>query len=70
MKNLKNLRLARGLTQLAVQMSTGIDQALLSKYENDERLPTTENLIILADFYGTSIDYLLDRTDKANLKNN
>lgn len=44
-------------------MKTGIDQALLSKYENDERQPTTENLIILADFYRTNIDYLLDRTD-------
>ena len=62
-KNLKELRKRRGLTQIALQMQTGIEQALISKYENGERLPTTDNLIILADFFGTNIDYLLDRTD-------
>ena len=44
-------------------MKTGIDQALISKFESGERIPTTENLIILADFFDTNIDYLLDRTD-------
>lgn len=44
-------------------MKTGIDQALLSKYETGERVPTVENLLILADFYQTNLDYLLDRTD-------
>ena len=51
-----------GLTQLALQMKTGIDQAIISKYESDERIPTVENLIILADFFGTSLDFLMDRT--------
>ena len=27
-------------------------------------MPTTDNLIILADFYKTSLDYLTDRTDE------
>lgn len=36
---------------------------MLSKYENGELLPTTENLIILAEFYNTSLDYLMDLTD-------
>ena len=62
MENLKNLRLKQNITQLALQMRTGIDQALLSKYENGERVPTVENLIILADYFGTSLDYLMDRT--------
>ncbi len=47
-------------------MQTGIDQALLSKYETDEKLPTTDNLIVLADFFNTNIDYILDRTDNPN----
>ena len=60
---MKQLRKARGLTQLAVQMKTGIEQALLSKFENGERVPPTETLVKLADFYEVSADYLLCRTD-------
>ena len=51
------------MTQLAVQMKTGIDQAILSKYETGEREPTFENICILADLFNTSLDYLADRTD-------
>lgn len=61
--NLKKLRKEKGLTQIALQMQTGIEQALISKYENGERIPPTETLIILADFFDTSIDYILGRTD-------
>ncbi|MCL2856505.1 MAG: helix-turn-helix domain-containing protein [Oscillospiraceae bacterium] len=45
-------------------MRTGIDQALLSKYENGERVPTVENLTVLADYFDTSLDYLMDRTSQ------
>ena len=62
--NLKLLRKNRGYTQIAVQMKTGIEQALLSKFENGERIPPTETLIKLAEFYNVSIDYILCRTDK------
>ena len=62
--NLRKLRKGRNLTQVALQMQTGIEQALLSKYENGERVPPTETLIILADFYNVSIDYILCRTDR------
>ena len=61
--NLRKLRRERGLTQLALQTKTGIEQALLSKYETGQRVPPTETLILLADFYGVSIDYLLGRTE-------
>ena len=61
--NLKKLRKERKLTQIALQMETGIEQALLSKFENGTRIPPTETLIILADYYGVSIDYILGRTD-------
>ena len=61
--NLKLLRKQAGLTQIAVQMKTGIEQALLSKFENGERIPPTETLMLLADFYNTSMDYIMCRTD-------
>ncbi len=65
-KNLRKLRKEKGLTQIGLQMQTGIDQALLSKYETGEKLPTTDNLIVLADFFNTNIYYILDRTDNPN----
>ena len=34
---LKALRKSRGYTQISLQMQTGIEQALLSKFENGER---------------------------------
>ena len=68
MKNrLKELRKERKLTQVALQVQTGIEQALLSKFENDERIPPTETLLVLAEFYGVSIDYILYRTDNPEI---
>lgn len=64
MKNIKRIRVLNEYTQLKVQMETGISQSILSKYERGELMPTTDNLIILADFYKTSLDYLTDRTDE------
>ena len=64
---LKALRKSRGYTQVSVQMQTGIEQALLSKFENGERVPPTETLVRLAEFYNVSIDYILCRTDKADV---
>lgn len=65
--NLRKLRKERGLTQIALQMKTGIEQALISKYETGERIPPTDALVILADFYNVSIDYILCRTDKPEI---
>ena len=61
MHNLKQIRLKKGLTQ--VQMKTGIDQSDYSKMERGIRYPTVEQLIILSELFGTSVDYLLDLTD-------
>ncbi|MBE6700262.1 MAG: helix-turn-helix transcriptional regulator [Ruminococcaceae bacterium] len=65
--NLKLLRKEKGLTQIALQMKTGIEQALLSKFETGERTPPTETLLVLAEFYDVSIDYILCRTDNPKI---
>lgn len=68
MKNrLKEIRKSRGYTQVSLQMHTGIEQALLSKFETGERIPPTETLVKLADFYNVSIDYILCRTDNPQI---
>lgn len=65
--NLLKLRKAKGITQISLQMATGIEQALISKFENGERTPPTETLMILADFYNVSIDYIMCRTDNPEI---
>ena len=65
--NLRTLRLQKKKTQLMVQMETGIEQALLSKYERGSRIPPTETLITLANYYNVSIDYILKRTDNPKI---
>lgn len=61
---LKELRKSKGYTQVFLQMQTGIEQALLSKFESGDRIPPTETLVRLAEFYNVSIDYILCRTNK------
>lgn len=64
---LKELRKSAGLTQISLQMKTGIEQALLSKFENGERTPPTETLMTLADFYNVSMDYIMGRTNNPDI---
>ena len=64
---LRELRKSRGYTQVSLQMQTGIEQALLSKFESGERIPPTETLLRLAEFYNVSIDYILCRTNKPEI---
>lgn len=64
---LKDLRIQKKKTQLNIQIETGIDQALLSKYESGKRLPPTETLLILANYYNVSIDYILGRTENPEI---
>lgn len=65
--NLKKLRKEKGLTQISLQMQTGIEQALISKFESGERIPPTDTLMRLADFYGVSMDYIMCRTDNPEI---
>ena len=65
--NLKKLRKEAGLTQISLQMKTGIEQALLSKFENGDRIPPTETLMQLADFYNVSMDYIMGRTENPEI---
>ena len=64
MRNIKLIRVINDYTQLKVQMDTGISQSTLSKYENGDTLPTIDNLLVLANYYKTSLDYLMDLTDE------
>ena len=63
MDRLKNLRKARGYTQVKMQILTGIDQSDYSKLENGKRYYTFEQLKRIAIVLDTSMDYLAGLTD-------
>ena len=63
-KRLKELRKAKKLTQLQVQMRVFIDQSDYSKMENGKRDPTIDQVILLAKLFETSIDYICGVTDE------
>ena len=63
MDRLRQLRKARGYTQVKMQFLTGIDQSDYSKLENGKRYYTFEQLKRIAIALDTSMDYLAGLTD-------
>ena len=61
---MRNLREDHDLTQKQIAQMLGMSQTGYSKYETGENDIPTQVLIKLADFYQTSIDYLLGRTNQ------
>lgn len=60
---MKQLREEKGLMQQDVCNALDIEQSTLANYENNRRVPKTEILIAIANFYGVSLDYLVGRTN-------
>lgn len=62
-KRIRELREDHDLTQHEVAEMLGMSQTGYSKYETGTNDIPTAVLIKLADFYKTSVDYLLGRTN-------
>ena len=62
-KRIRELREDHDLTQREVAEMLGMSQTGYSKYETGTNDIPTAVLIKLADFYKTSVDYLLGRTN-------
>lgn len=60
---LKEIREDKDLKQSEVAIALGIKQQQYSEYEIGKRLIPINYLSELADYYDTSIDYLLGKTD-------
>ena len=61
-KNLKELRLERGLTQKEVADALKINSVTYLHYEKDQREPPLTLLAEMAVFFDVSVDYLLGLT--------
>ena len=63
-EKLKDLRIERGLSLQELSEQTGLSRAALGNYETDDYKEITHKaIVILADFYGVTSDYLLGLTE-------
>jgi len=59
--NLKALRTSKGLSQQKLADEIGTSQQAINRYENHNVEPDIDTLIKLADFFETTIDFLVGR---------
>ncbi|OLA70035.1 MAG: transcriptional regulator [Ruminococcus sp. 37_24] len=60
---LKQLREQRGITQIKLALDLNLNQNSISRYESGERQADYSTLVLLADYFNVSVDYLLNRTN-------
>lgn len=59
-EKLKNLRLAKKISQKDLAERIGIAKSVISFYESGERFPSYDVLIKIARIFNVTTDYLLD----------
>lgn len=62
-QRLRDLREDKDLKQVQVAALLGIQQTVYSRYERGYQTIPVEHLLVLADFYNVSTDYILGRTN-------
>ena len=60
MIGLRQIRRKKGYSQLKVAMDLSISREALSYYETGRRSPDLQMLRLLSDYFGVSIDYLIN----------
>ena len=69
-ERLKDLRVERKLTLEQLSVEVGISKSALGKYESDNGMDISPySIMLLADYYGVSCDYLMGRTETKNHPN-
>lgn len=63
-KRIKKLREEAGLSQIELSKVLNISNTTLSQYETGQRIPSDDIKIKIAEFFNTTVDYLLGRTDQ------
>lgn len=64
MKKLVELRYAKNVTKTEVAKHLGITRQAYSNYEMDLRKPNMDILMKLADYFGVSVDDIIDYSSK------
>lgn len=58
---IRSIRLAKGISQVDLGKAIGVSKQSVSNWENDNIQPSIDMLVQIADYFGVSTDYLLDR---------
>lgn len=66
-QRLRDLREDMDMNQTQIAEILFTSQTVYSRYERGARTIPVEHLLILADFYGVSTDYILGRTNNKKL---
>ena len=66
LENLKKLRKLHGISQQKLAEAVLVSQQSINKYENHDVQPDIEILKRIADYFGTSIDYVVGYTEYPN----
>ena len=61
--NLKPLRQLHGVSQQRLAEAIGSTQQSVNKYENHQTEPDIATLMLIADFFHTSVDFLIGHTE-------
>ena len=56
---LNNLMESKSISAYKMSKDTGISDQLIGYWKKGEKLPSAENLMIISNYFGVSIDYLL-----------
>jgi len=62
-ERIKNLRNKRNLTQEQLGKYLNVGKSTISQYENNINTPDITTLIKIANYFNTSVEYLLGRID-------
>lgn len=66
-ETIRNLRTARGISQVELASELGITKQCVSNWENDNILPSVEMLVNIAGYFKVSTDYLLGLDNKKTI---
>ena len=65
---LKEIRMAKGISQLQAAKDLNLAPNVYGRYENGQREPSFIVLLAIADYFGVSVDELLGRTPQEEEK--
>lgn len=68
MTRLKELRTSRDLTQMQMSALLGITRGAYANIENGKREPDIATMILLADYFGVTVDYLIGHEKEPTVK--
>ena len=63
-KRLQELRKSVNMSQVKLSDALGLSQSMLNRIENGQQIISDEVLLLYADYFDVSLDFICGRTDK------